>query len=408
MGLSYTTADSSLKEDYEGPAREQLNNSTVLLQQIEKNTKDIEGRRAVLSLHVSRTSGIGSRAENGTLPAAGNQGTAEERVTLKYHYARIQISGPVIEAMKSDRGSFVRAVDSEMKGAINDLKRNYSRQIFGTSDGVIVKVANVTSATVTFHSGATLNQKRQIEVGMSLDIGTSTPFTSVSTGNIVTGINFDTDGVTPLSFILTSSVTTSNGDSVVVSGSGGSGSAQKEITGIQSIIAASGSLFNVDPATYPVWRSLVLANGGTPRPASETLFAQACQVSSINGGGNAKLLVTSDGVHRNFAAQLQTEKRFSNTLDLKGGYKAISITAGGMDEIGLIWDRDCVYDAAFGIDLDEIAEYQSCDWEWMDKDGAVLSRVSGVDAYEATMRKYSELATPKRNAHFRVSDLQTS
>jgi hypothetical protein len=75
-GTTFTTADSALKEDYQPVIREQLNNANVLLAQIEKNTKDVEGRRAVLSLHITRNSGVGSRAEGGTLPSAGSQGYA--------------------------------------------------------------------------------------------------------------------------------------------------------------------------------------------------------------------------------------------------------------------------------------------------------------------------------------------
>ena len=137
MALSLSTADSALKEDYLPPLREQLNNANVLDAIVSKNTQDVEGRRAVLSLHVSRNSGVGSRAENGTLPTAGNQGYAEERVPVYYHYGRIQISGPVIKAMKSDKGSFARAVDSEVKGVKTDAARNYNRQRWGTSNGVV-------------------------------------------------------------------------------------------------------------------------------------------------------------------------------------------------------------------------------------------------------------------------------
>jgi hypothetical protein len=45
------------------------------------------------------------------------------------------------------------------------------------------------------------------------------------------------------------------------------------------------------------------------------------------------------------------------------------------------------------------------DWSWMDSDGAVLSRVSGQDAYEATLYKYTELACSQRNANFVIKDI---
>lgn len=402
MALTLANADAALKEDYQPAMREQLNNSVMLLQQIERNSKDVEGRRAVLSLHVRRNSGIGARGEGGTLPTAGQQKYAEERVGLRYNYGRINITGPTIRAMRSDAGSFVRAIDSETKGAVTDLRRDVNRQLFGTSDGVFTKVGAASAATlIPWHTSTTSVQKRQVEVGMFIDCGTATPFTGKFTAIEVTGVD-TTNGITVIS-----AVTCANGDSIARSGSGGSGSAQKELTGLQTIIAASGALFNVDPSTEPVWAAPVLSNSGTLRAASETLFAQALMQGSIVSGTEVKLFITSDGVHRNFAAQQVGLKRFANTLDLKGGYQAISITAGS-GEKGLIWDRDCPSNSAFGVSPEHLVQHEMSDWEWMDEDGAVLSRISGQDAYEAVLFKYHELTTDQRNSHLLISDLQES
>lgn len=399
MALNYTTADAALKEFYLPAVRENLNNTNLLLAQIEKNTRDVEGRRAVLSLHVSRNSGVGSRAEGGTLPSAGAQGYAEERVPLKYHYARIEITGPVMRAMKTDSGSFTRAVDSEMKGAVNDLKRDINRQLFGTSDGVIVEVGSGSSTTdINFAATATATQKRQIEVGMLVDIGTSSPFTSVGTARTVTAVDDTKFVVTPaLSGAPTS------GDKVVRSGSGGSGAAQKELTGLQTIVDSTGALFNVNPSAYPVWSAYEDAPG-TDRAATENLFAKVIHQVSIRSGLEVDAFVTTDGVHRAYAAQLTAEKRMVNTLDLKGGYKGLSITAGG-GEKALTWDRDCPAQTAFGLSWDHLTLHTTGDWDWMDEDGAILSRVVGVDAYEATLFRDMELTTDRRNAHAKVANL---
>jgi hypothetical protein len=41
----------------------------------------------------------------------------------------------------------------------------------------------------------------------------------------------------------------------------------------------------------------------------------------------------------------------------------------------------------------------------MDEDGAILSRVSGYDKYQAVLFKYANLATDRRNAHALIFDL---
>lgn len=403
MGKTLTNADAALKEDYQPSMREQLNNTNWFLSQIERNSKDVEGRRAVLSLHVSRNSGVGARAENGTLPTAGNQGYAEERVSLRYNYGTIRLTGPVIRAMRSDSGSFVRAVDSETKGVVRDLKRDVNRQLFGTSDGVIAKINGTGSTTtnVVFSATSTAAQRRQVEIGMVIDVGTASPFTSVGTGRTVTAIAAD-----GLSFTVSPAfaVAPATNDSIVRSGSGGSGAAQVELTGLPTIVDDANTLFNVNPTTNPVWKSYVDGNAGVNRSISDQLLQELIHNVSINGGDQVNLFVTSDGVERAYAATLTSQKRFANTLDLKGGYKALAVNAG-TGEVALKWDRDAPNNKVFGLDTDHLTQHEMSDWEWMDEDGAILSRVSGVDAYEAVLFKYHELTTDKRNAHGVIEDV---
>jgi hypothetical protein len=400
MPLTLSAADSALKEDYQPAIREQINQAVVALMQFEKNSTDIEGRRAVLSIHVKRNSGVGARPDGGALPIAGNQGYAEERVPLKYNYGRIQITGPTIRAMKSDRGSFTRAVDSETKGVTSDLRRDVNRQVFGTANGVIATFATNTALnTLVLSTTTTAVQLRQLEIGMLVDIGTTSAPTSDATQRTITAVNTATPSIT----VDGAPVTTTSGDAVFRFGSGGS-APQLEISGLQAIVSNTGLIFNVDPSTQPLWKSTVLSNGGTLRSFTENLAAQAMHQTKIAGGEDLNLWFTSDGVFRAYSNNLTSLKRFPDTLELKGGFKALSITAGG-GEVGLIWDRDAPNNKAWGLNTDHLIQFQMSDWEFMQEDGAVLSRVPGFDAYEAVLFKYHELATDKRNAHCLVSDL---
>lgn len=396
MALTLALADAALKEDYLPSIREQLNQDFPFLAQIERNSKDVEGRRAVLSLHVKRNSGVGARAEGGTLPTAGNQGYAEERVPLRYNYARIQINGPVIKAMKSDRGSFTRAVSSEVNGALEDLKRDVNRQLFGTSNGVIATCGTTTTSNDVVLLNPTTVQLGQLEVGMVVDIGTVASPSTVAAGRTITAVTttgFTIDGAT---------ISTTSGTHFVFrQGAGGATTAQKELTGLQTIVDSSGTLFNVDPSSYPVWSSYEKGSIGA---VSDVVFERAIHAIRRKGGGAPNLLVTSDGVERAYSATLTSQKRFANTIELKGGYSGLSVGAGG-SSLSLMWDRDCPYQTAFILNTNHLFQHEMSDWEWMDDDGAVLSRVSGVDAYEATLYKYHELTTDQRNAHGKLTGI---
>ena len=184
---STTTLDAALKEYYLPPAREQLNNENMMLAQIERTSRHVEGRRAVLSLHVSRNSGVGARAEGGALPTAGSQGYAEERVTLAYNYLRIKVSGQAMKATASDAGSFVRALSSEMTQGVNDLRRDINRQIFNDGNAAIAQCASVSSATITLTSPTT-QQLNQMHVGMLIDVGTVSDADAIGAGLEISSI----------------------------------------------------------------------------------------------------------------------------------------------------------------------------------------------------------------------------
>lgn len=405
-GATLTTADAALKEDYQPAIREQLNQKVFLLSQVEKNTEDVEGRRAVLSVHVSRNSGVGARAEGGTLPTAGSQGYAEERINMRYNYGRIKLTGPVIKAMKSDKGSFTRAASSESKGVTNDLKRNVNRQLFGTSDGVIAQCASASGQDITLTTPTNV-QLRQLEVGMVIDVGTVANPTLRASAVTISAVDTSTGVVTVVGTLSASTTTT---DFIFVAGSGGATTSQKELTGLQSIVAASGTLFNVNPTTYPVWVSTVNSYSGTNRVPTETLFSKVADDASIlSGDSTINLWVTTAGVQRTLAASMLSQKRFNDTVALKAGYSGIAInTAGSSTPSALTWDRDCPANKAFGLSTEHLVQFEESDWEFMDMDGAVLSRVSGEDAYEAVLYKYHELATDQRNAHALASDLTES
>ncbi len=381
----------------------------MLLSYIESRSEenvDIEGRRAVLSLHVSRNSGVGARTEGSTLPTAGNQGYAEERVPLKYNYGRLNVSGPSIKAMKSNKGSFVRQVDSETKALVNDLKRDVNRQIWGTSDGVIA-ATGVTGASTTVVLGAAVTavQRRQLEVGMLIDIGTVASPQTIAAARTITAVTSTTITISG------AAVTTDATHRIFRSGIGasnGTGSAQGvELTGLQTIVDDTGTLFNVNPTTYPSWAATDLNNGGTPRAITENLLETLLMDVEIKSGAQPNLIVTSQGVFRSYSALLTSVKRFNDTNDLKGGFKGLSISAGGA-EVKFLWDQDCPAGTVFALNTDHLFQYQSSDWEFMDDDGAVLSRVSGTDAYEAVLYKYHELTTDKRNAHGVLKDITES
>ena len=414
MTATTTTLDAALKEYYLPPAREQLNNENMMLAQIERSTQHVEGRRAVLSLHVSRNTGIGARAEGEALPTAGSQGYAEQRVSLAYNYLRIKVSGQAMKATVNDSGSFVRALSSEMTQGVNDLRRDINRQVFGDGNNAVAQCKNHSGQVVTLADNTTATQMNQITVGAIFDIGTTTDHDAKGDAVVVASVDKSARAVT-FTGTLGASIGATHflfrGDAKLDADGSASDAADgvgtKELIGLQRIIGASGStLHNV---TSEIWGSTINENSGTNRAATDTLFEKVIDDIDIESGKSPNLCVTTKGVRRNYAAQLKSMKRFNDgaSLTLKGGFKALTIDCGDVS-LPLVADRDCPVNKAFLINTSHIVQHEMSDWEWADYDGAILRNTSGYDQFEAYMFKYHQLCTDQRNTHGLIKDLSES
>lgn len=404
-GQTLALADAVLKEDYHGPLRLQINNMVILAAQIAKNREDLVGRRAVVPLQISRNTGVGARLEGEQMPVAGNQGSVDQLVSLRSNYGRIRLTRQVISRMASDRGAFVRAVSWEMESLRNDTARDYNRQLWGTSDGTLAICGTTTAANVVVLAATTPEQVLvNFAEGMLVDIGTVASPQSIAASRTVSAVDFVNKTIT----ISGAAVTTSSANNVFRAGSGGNGANQRELTGMQTQVAATGALFNVDPATYFSWASIVEGNGGTARPMSDNVLTKAMMRSRNRSGQANWALYAEDQAYRSAVNNLSAKHRLVNTLDLKGGHSAIAYVLGGK-EYPLVAERDCVVGQIFGIAHDKLVEYIDEDWQWEDMDGAALHlSMDGTHTFEAYLFKFSEVATSQRNAHFLVQDVELS
>ena len=73
-------------------------------------------------------------------------------------------------------------------------------------------------------------------------------------------------------------------------------------------------------------------------------------------------------------------------LDSEGQYRGVKFNG-----IPLTSDNYAKAGEMTGLCKEDWKMYQMADWDWMDKDGAVISRVPGKAIWQAAMRKYCDL-----------------
>ena len=417
MPASLSTVDAILKDDYKD-FLDNLNEANFILSQVETRKDTVQGRIARHAVHLGRSSGVGARAENGTLPTAGNQSYATVPVPVRYVYGRIQLSGPTIRQAVSDRGAFIDALDAEMEGIKKDAMKDVNRQLWGTSNGVIAQCGTTTASTTVVlasSTGSTALRQLFFDGGMVVDIGTVASPTTVASARTVTAV----DETNKTIAISGAAVTTSSSHYVFRSGAGGAsnnsgqpGDGQVELTGLQTIVDDTAVLHTINPSSQPKWKAYVNANGGTNRSITESLITGSIMKTLTNSGKKPSLLVSAEGVNLAISNLLLSLKRNMEQTQLKGGYAGIQFyspsVSGKGDEAptALYADFDCPNNRLYGINPEVLVFHQVGDgFQFMDLDGAVMNRKPDLDAYEATLYSYGELACKQRNAHFVIKDI---
>ena len=395
MGATLTTATNILKEIYEPRIREQLQNWLKTSKRIEQTsegvTSEVGGKYVVFPVHVRRNHGIGARLEMEQLPTAQNQGYNRAQVSLSYQYGAVRLSGQSMELAQSNFQAFASVLDEEVNGIQRDLAKDFNRQIYGTSAGILAVITGANAGNVI---PATNTQ--YLEVGMLIDIYDTTGVTQKAAARkitaIVKNVSFTIDGP---------AVVTVNTDIITRQGN-----LNREIIGLQQIVSPTGILFNIDPASEPLWASVSNANGGVNRALSESLMIRMVDDIYTNGG-NTTAIFTSLGVRRSYFNLLVQQRRYCDTKDFGGGFTGLTFTTDNGD-VPVVTDVDCQPNRMYFVNEKEMKIYRESDWSFMDRDGSKWQRVIGYDAYDATLYKYCQLGTHRRNSHGLVSDITES
>jgi hypothetical protein len=116
-------------------------------------------------------------------------------------------------------------------------------------------------------------------------------------------------------------------------------------------------------------------------------------------GWDTEMILTTRGVRRRYVNTLKAAKRFNDNQAtyLHGGFRYIDYNG-----VPLLFDDDCPKQYMFFIRPDDFlwVNLNGNDFRWMQRDGAVLRKVENpdLDAYKATLYKYSDLGVQRRGS----------
>lgn len=406
MAFDLSAAGNVLKTRYLGPIREQLNNKTILLNKIGRKDQMISGKSFTIPLHTSRNASAGvGRADGGTLPTAGNQGYETAVVPNAYLYGRIEITGPTIRAARDNAGAFVEAIKSEVNGLTRDFSRAFNRQLH--SDGTDA-LAYWTSADDS--SGEDVDDKQGNAFvhlpsagTLTCDLIDASDNSTVLGDNIVVTLGAKSTSTYAITWTGTVSGSADE-DYLVLADTLGN-----QVMGIRGVISdanpplLSGGLHGLAVASKVFWKAQMFGNSGTKRDLTLERMQEPLSAIATNSDfdeSDVKFLLSNYNIRDKYVSLLVADKRFVNTMTLDGGFKAVDFNG-----IPLVPDPQCKRSTIWYVVPESMVILRTSDFDWAEKDGAVLSRVANKDAYEAYMFHYGNLACVARNANAELFDI---
>jgi hypothetical protein len=412
-GATRTTMDAALKNLYLPTMVSTINTSTVLLSRIEARTDmtSVSGRQAVVPVNIRGSQAMGARADGGTLPTPQNQTYVEMAVPYRFLYGTVRFTHPTIASTRDVKGAWARVASAEMDGLRRDIQQDVNRQLYGYGCSVL-GIAGTTNGSDTA-TLAMANLGHHVKVGMVLDSWNAlTSGTKALNSVAVTAVSGLTVTIDPADTYGTSDFIVRE-DSM----SGASTGLYYEMMGLMGIVDDPSVTAGIGPfcatlqgiarGTYPEWDSNVMENStaATGRAISAPLLDEAILTPQTESGKKVSIGITSPLQWRRIGDLLVGDRRYTDTMDLAGGFTAIQ-WAG----VPITWDNDCKMDVngndmLFFLCEDELARYQLADWDWDDTDGNILARNSGVASYDATLFYYGNFGTTDPKAHVVIRDL---
>ena len=371
--VTMTTADNALKSFYLGAVSDMLNTSVnPLLAQIKQSTADVWGKDVRRLVRYGVNGGVGAGTEAGNLPAAGGNRYAQFVTTLKNLFGTIEISDKAIRSSVNNEGAFVNLLSDEMDGLIKSSSFNFGRMLFGDGSGTLTKVSSIAGGVVTVESVKNLAE------GMIVD------FVSASGNSVLAG------GRTILSINRANKTVTVDGNTLTIEGVPAASrivvqnSDGLELTGLGAIFGDGDTLYGVSREDNEWMNPYKKDSVGS---ISETAIQTAIDYLEETSGSRVNFIVCSWGVKRALAEYFSTYKRIVDTMELAGGYKAMSFNG-----IPVVADRFCPDGTMYLLNTDDFCLHQLCDWQWLEgEDGKVLRQVAGKPVYTATLVKYADL-----------------
>lgn len=386
-----TSGLAELKNYYQGPIIDLLNENLPVYRACEKIKQGWSGQQIIRPLRTIRNQGVGATSDGGNLPAIGRQTTVQAIIQAKFNYLRFGITGPMIKASQSDVGSFVRSAQYELEMGYKDLKKEISRQLSwdGTGTLALVNTSSVASNSLVI-KGRTTGEPalKFVDVGLVFDVVDGSQNLLVSGVTVNSIASTATPSGATATITLNQAITTTAGNALIRSGSNGN-----ELQGLfYALDGGTTTIYNIARASTLSYQGNFtdLSTAANPVLSIDQMqnpYNEGLRRGNIDGYNAVWTDFTS---LRMYQKLLTADKRYNNTLEADGTFGNKGKFYMDFNGIPVVPDQDMPTRFAF-LPAEVLKMYVLCELEFADETGSMYIPQSDVDALETRLRFFVNL-----------------
>lgn len=386
--------------------REQMDyGASAFLAQLERNTENVVGKDIRITMAYGRLGGIGAITESGSFPTPNPRKYKQATWETKDLAAVFQISDKAIEASKSSTGAFANMLEKQFMDCETDAKIYIGRSVLGDGTGKLGVIHSATydgtgkTLTLTMTSSCPMVY---LSEGMLVDIYDVSGTAVMTNGDCLEVVAVDDDDLKVTLKGLGKDITDLSGtiqadtDFLVAQNSYG-----KELTGLSAIFDNNSDLYGLSRTTYPWLKAQVNTSVGE---INDMAIQKLIDKAETRSGSRINYMQCALDVGRAYVNYKAAIRQTVNSLEIKGGFEAMAYVNGGK-KIPIVTDRFMPDGTLDGLDTRDFALYAMNDWNWRDRDGAVLHRVAGKPAYGAELIRFCDVGCQRPRGQFRASGI---
>lgn len=328
----------------------------------------------------------------------GNFNPQNPVILPKTNVIPIAVTGNAIELSKNNVQAFAATQDAIMTDGQKRLVSGVNRQGLnkGTGQLSLANGAGVATSALVVDNALPFRRNMRLDLWTALPPALGGAGVKEVSGATITAVNNNTNTLT-----LDANYTWTDNDIIVLytvldnPPTGG-----KEITGLQAICdttAFSTTFEGLAVSSNPEWVGNVVAAGNVP--VSQDLLQQTYNRIRSVGGGNPNFLISNNGQQRVFLNSELQKVRYEPAV-VEGGATVLK----WMD-MEWLYDKDYDLNEVGFYDLEHVEKLQTRDMFLADYSGNTAYQVVGYDQIGMYYKYVANLATDKRNAHGRLTQL---